>query len=71
MRNRTKDKEVCVQCDRDYKAITPKVAEVEKIPVVQTMTIAQTNDAAALKRLEEEKQKILQQRLAAVAVTPA
>ncbi len=34
MRNRTKDKEVCVQCDRDYKAIAPKVAEVEKIAVV-------------------------------------
>jgi uncharacterized Zn finger protein (UPF0148 family) len=36
MRNRTKDKEVCVQCDRDYKAAAPKVADKEKTPVVPT-----------------------------------
>jgi uncharacterized Zn finger protein (UPF0148 family) len=64
MRNRTKDKEICVQCNRDYKADTaaPKVVDQVKAPVATTQANGaqnQADDTLALKRLEEEKQKIL------------
>ena len=56
MRNRTKDKEVCVECNRDYKATTdPKSAEKPSNSGAAITTTNPADDTLALKRLEEEK----------------
>ena len=75
MRNRTKDKEVCVECNRDYKSAAPSPKPAEQKQVVNgaattNSTKNSADDTLALKRLEEEKQKLLQERLSKVTVAP-
>jgi uncharacterized Zn finger protein (UPF0148 family) len=56
MRNRAKDKEVCVECNRDYKAATdPKPVEKPTNSGAAITTTNPADDTLALKRLEEEK----------------
>lgn len=69
MASRAKDKEICVNCNKDYKQPVQKapqqtnsVQQPKAQQKVETQNPAEDANQKALDALEEEKQKILEKR---------